>query len=223
MICLDRQGNPLRPAIVWLDQRRVEGLPPIGGAWGVIFWLIGASETLAYLQAEAEANWLRVNQPEIWKATYKYLFLSGYLTYRLTSKFVDSVGCQVGYVPFDYKKQQWAAWWDWKWQAVPMDAEQLPHLVPPTGVLGEITREAAEATGIPAGLPLYAAAADKACEVIGAGCLDPHIGCLSYGTTATIILPIVVILRLSRLFRLTLLLYRIITAWNCKSIAVFGW
>jgi sugar (pentulose or hexulose) kinase len=35
-------------------------------------------------------------------------------------------------------------------------------------------------------LPLVAAAADKACEVIGAGCLQPHIGCLSYGTTATI-------------------------------------
>jgi sugar (pentulose or hexulose) kinase len=52
--------------------------------------------------------------------------------------------------------------------------------------LGEITRAAAEATGIPAGLPLIAAAADKACEVIGAGCLEPHIGCLSYGTTATI-------------------------------------
>ena len=62
----------------------------------------------------------------------------------------------------------------------------LPDLVPPAGRLGEITPEAAEATGIPAGLPLIAAAADKACEVIGAGCLDPHIGCLSYGTTATI-------------------------------------
>ena len=35
-------------------------------------------------------------------------------------------------------------------------------------------------------LPVIAAAADKACEVIGAGCLEPHIGCLSYGTTATI-------------------------------------
>ena len=35
-------------------------------------------------------------------------------------------------------------------------------------------------------MPLIAAAADKACEVIGAGCLEPHIGCLSYGTTATI-------------------------------------
>ena len=52
--------------------------------------------------------------------------------------------------------------------------------------MGEITREAAEATGIPAGLPLIAAAADKACEVIGSGCLAPHIACLSYGTTATI-------------------------------------
>ena len=75
---------------------------------------------------------------------------------------------------------------DWKWQAVPMDPALLPDLVPPAGRLGEITPEAAEATGIPAGLPLIAAAADKACEVIGAGCLEPHIGCLSYGTTATI-------------------------------------
>jgi sugar (pentulose or hexulose) kinase len=64
--------------------------------------------------------------------------------------------------------------------------EHLPELVPPAHQIGEITREAAGATGIPAGLPVIAAAADKACEVIGSGCLEPHIGCLSYGTTATI-------------------------------------
>jgi sugar (pentulose or hexulose) kinase len=58
-------------------------------------------------------------------------------------------------------------------------------LVASGGILGEITREAAEATGIPVGLPLVAAGADKACEVLGSGCLEPHIGCLSYGTTAT--------------------------------------
>jgi sugar (pentulose or hexulose) kinase len=67
-----------------------------------------------------------------------------------------------------------------------MDAAILPDLVPPASRLGEITREAAEATGIREGTPLIAAAADKACEVIGAGCLSPHIACLSYGTTATI-------------------------------------
>ena len=186
VINVDKNGLPLRPAIVWLDQRRTEGLAPVGGLWGLAFKLSGSSETVAYLQAEAEANWISTHQPKIWQATYKYLFLSGYLVHLLTGRFVDSVGSQVGYMPFDYKGLNWAKKWDWKWLAVPMDATILPELVPPTGKLGEITKAAAEATGIPVGLPLIAAAADKSCEVIGAGCLDPHIGCLSYGTTATI-------------------------------------
>jgi sugar (pentulose or hexulose) kinase len=150
------------------------------------FRLTRMTETVAYLQAEAEANWIRTHQREIWNRTYKYLFLSGYLTYRLTGRFVDSVGCQVGYVPFDYKRLQWASSRDWKWQAVPMDPAILPDLVKPGQRLGGITPAAAAETGIPAGLPLIAAAADKACEVIGAGCSQPHVGCLSYGTTATI-------------------------------------
>lgn len=186
IINLDRDGKPLRPAIVWMDQRRTLGLKPVGGLWGAAFALTGMTETVAYLQAEAEANWLRTCQPKIWAQTHKYLYLSGYLTYRLVGRFVDSAACQVGYMPFDYKRLCWASGWDWKWQAVPMDRSVLPELVPPAGILGEISPEAAEATGIPAGLPLIAAAADKACEVIGAGCLEPHIGCLSYGTTATI-------------------------------------
>jgi sugar (pentulose or hexulose) kinase len=186
IVNVDKNGKPLRPAIVWLDQRRTEGQKPVSGLWGAAFKIAGASETVAYLQAEAEANWIRTHQPEIWGATYKYLFLSGYLTFRLTGAFIDSVGCQVGYVPFDYKAQTWARPSDWKWQAVPMDKALLVDLIPPAGRLGEISPEAVAATGLPAGLPLIAAAADKATEVLGAGCLDPHIGCLSYGTTATI-------------------------------------
>ncbi|MCX7754577.1 MAG: FGGY-family carbohydrate kinase [Anaerolineales bacterium] len=186
VINVDKNGQPLRPAIVWLDKRRTEGLPPVGGLWGLGFKLAGASRTVAYLQAEAEANWIRTHQPEIWQATHKYLFLSGYLTYRLTGRFVDSTACQVGYVPFDYKAQTWARTWDWKWQAVPMERSLLVELVPPGSPLGEISPAAAEETGLPVGLPLIAAAADKATEVLGAGCLDPHIGCLSYGSAATI-------------------------------------
>jgi sugar (pentulose or hexulose) kinase len=186
VINVDENGKPLRDAIVWLDQRRTEGLRPVGGLWGIAFRLANMSNTVAYLQAEAEANWISTYQPEIWERTHKFLFLSGFLTHRLTGRFVDSVGCQVGYVPFDYKNLHWSKKWDWKWRAVPMDLALLPDLVPPASVLGKITTDAAAATGIPAGLPLIAAAADKACEVIGAGCLAPQIGCLSYGTSATI-------------------------------------
>ena len=186
VVNVDRAGQPLRPAIVWLDQRRTEGLAPVGGLWGLAFSVAGASETVAYLQAEAEWNWIRTHQPDVAKNTYKFLFLSGYLVHHLTGRFVNSVGSQVGYMPFDYKAQRWASRTDWKWLAVPMSPDVLLELVPPAGQLGEITTEASMATGIPAGLPLIAAAADKACEVLGSGCLEPQYGCLSYGTTATI-------------------------------------
>ena len=105
------------------------------------------SGTVAYLQAEAEANWIRTHQPDIWAKTHKYLLLSGYLTYRLTDQYVDSIGCQVGYLPFDYKRKQWARKSDWKWQAIPMDPALLPDLIAPAQPLGQISRSAAEATG----------------------------------------------------------------------------
>jgi sugar (pentulose or hexulose) kinase len=187
MINVDQQGNALRPAMLWLDQRRVDGLKPVRGLWGAAFKLVGMAETVAYIQSEAEANWIRTHQPDIWAKTHKYLMLSGYLTYRLVGRFVDSSSAQVGYVPFDYKKRQWASKRDWKWQAIPLDRRVLPDLVPPTAALGEITMAASEATGIPAGLPVIAAANDKACEALGAGCLAPHMGCLSFGTSASII------------------------------------
>lgn len=186
VIPVDEKGAPLRPAIVWLDQRRAEGLPPVRGGWALVLKLVGMSGTVANFRAEAEANWLQRHEPEVWRRMKKYLLLSGFLTHRLVGRFVDSVGCQVGYIPFDYKALRWAKPGDWKWKGIPVDRERLPELVPPCEPLGEITAEASEATGIPRGLPLIAAAADKACEVIGAGCLEPDTGCISYGTTATI-------------------------------------
>lgn len=188
VINLDSDLNPLRPAMVWLDQRRTpkNKLPSISVLWKFLFALSGMTDTVSYIQSEAEANWLATYQPEIWKETEKIVYLSGYLTYKLTGKLIDSAGCQVGYLPFDYKKQSWAGKSDWKWDALPITKSQLIDIVPPGSLLGEISPEAAQATGIPVGLPLIATAADKATEVIGAGCLTPEIACLSYGTTATI-------------------------------------
>lgn len=186
VINLDQNGKPLRPAMVWLDQRRTSGLEPVHGLWGFLLKASGMKDTVRYLQSEAEVNWIRTYQPEIWKQTHKFLFLSGYLTYKFTGLYRDSIGSQVGYFPFDYKKQTWCAKSDWKWQAVPIEKEKLVDLVKPAELLGEVSRQASLETGIPEGLPVIAAAADKACEVIGSGCLDPHIGCLSFGTTATI-------------------------------------
>jgi len=186
VVNLGRDGQPLRPAITWLDQRRTDTVPPIGPFWRGAFRLARVSNTIDYFRGEAEINWIRAHQPDVWEATNKFLLLSGYLNWRLCGRFIDSSGGQVGYLPFDYRRHRWASSRDWKWQALAIEARMLPELAPPGTQLGAVDAAAAGATGIPQGTPLFAAAADKACEVLGAGCNEPHIGCLSYGTTATV-------------------------------------
>jgi sugar (pentulose or hexulose) kinase len=186
VICTDASGKPLRPAILWLDQRRCSAPPDMGAAWRTLFRLAGASDLIDHLQAQAEANWLAQHQPELWRDSARYLLLSGWLTYKLVDDFVDSIGCQVAYVPFDYRGHQWAPKNDFKWKAIAVRREQLPRLVAPGAPLGKLGRDAAAALGLPAGLPVIAAAADKACEVLGCGVLEPDVAQLSFGTTATI-------------------------------------
>ncbi len=186
VVNLDAAGQPLRPAMIWLDQRLAEIQQPLPWHWRALFAALGQSASIDYFRRKAQANWIAQNQAEIWGKTAHFVFLSGYLNHKLCGEFRDSVASTVGYVPFDYKKQRWAGTHDWKWAALPIRREQLPELIKPGERLGLISNEAAEDTGIPAGLPLLAAASDKACEVLGSGCHRPHQASLSFGTTATV-------------------------------------
>lgn len=186
MVCADAQGRALRPAMVWLDQRRATRLPSLGPLWSTVLTLAGARGLVRHFQVEAEANWLAQHQPELWRATERFVFLSGYLTYHLVGQWVDASASQVGFVPFDYRRLDWAPPRDFRWRTTPIRLSQLPRLVPPGASLGVLQPAAAAALGLPAGLSVIAAAADKACEVLGCGALAPDVGQLSFGTTATI-------------------------------------
>lgn len=189
LLPVDAQGHGLAPAICWPDQRQATRVPPLPTHWRAAFALAGVSATIERFQRDAEVNWWAAERPAWLPRTHKLLLLSGLLHQRLTGDFVDSIGNQVAYLPFDYRRQAWAA--DsgleaWKWRALALQPDWLPRLQPVGSRLGELTREAASATGLAVGLPVIAAAADKACEGLGAGALSPAIGALSYGTTATI-------------------------------------
>ena len=152
---------------------------------GLVFRLTGLTDTVEGFAADCEANWLREAEPESWSAVRHYVGLSGFLAHRLTGRWVDSTAAQVGYLPFDYKHFRWAGPGDWKWTVAPVDPAWLPELVTPTERLGGLSTTAAAHTGLPAGLPVIAAAADKACEVLGSGATTPDVLGLSYGTAAT--------------------------------------
>ncbi len=186
LINLDSEGKSLRPAISWLDQRLCAVGKYPDWLTQIALRVVGMREAVMHTVKQGECNWLMQNTPEVWEKTSKFLLLSGYLTWLLTGEYRDSVGCTVAYLPFDYRKQQWTDRSHMNYKMFPVERDKLPDLVKPSEVLGHISREASELSGIPEGLPLIAAAADKACEVLGSGVITPDVACLSYGTTATV-------------------------------------
>ncbi|AKX50553.1 FGGY-family carbohydrate kinase [Thiopseudomonas alkaliphila] len=186
LVHVDSAGQALRPVMLWLDQRRTAVAQRLSSKWRWLFKLAGATTLVDYFRSQAEVNWVAAEQPEVHAQTHKVLLLSGYFHYHLTGRFTDSVASCVAYLPFDYKKQRWASANDWKWQALPLRPEQLPDLVQPAELIGPLLPAAAAHIGLPAGIPVIAAAADKACEILGSNAVEPHVASLSYGTTATI-------------------------------------
>ncbi|MCP5290388.1 MAG: carbohydrate kinase [Burkholderiaceae bacterium] len=186
VVCADESGAPLRPAIVWPDSRLARDLPPLGPMWGSALRLAGAHGLVRRLQTQAEVNWIAAHEPALWARAARVGLLSAWLSERLVGQWVDSIGCQVGYLPFDYRRLRWAGAASWRWRALAVRAGQLPRLVPPASALGTLTAPAAAALGLPRGLPVIAAAADKACEVLACGALAPDAAHLSLGTAAAI-------------------------------------
>lgn len=184
MICLDKNKQPLRPAIVWMDMRQGEANDL--GVLTPITKLARMNQLAKEAQQKARCNWLAHHEPEIWAQTAHYVNLSAYLTYQLTGELVDSAGHALGYLPYDYKAQQWLKPSNIKWRLFNCRRDQMPKLVPPGQKLGHISAKAAAATGILEGTPMIAAASDKACESLGSAGLDDDTACLSFGTTATI-------------------------------------
>lgn len=185
-VCLDENRKPLRPAVSWLDQRRTSQYPALPLWLEAALRAAGQRRAIHYFQSRAECNWLAAEDPALWARTRHFLFLSGYFNLKLTGHLRDAVASQVGYVPFDGKRQQWAGPRDLKWKLFRVKREMLPELVPAGQSIGRVGAEAARETGIPEGLPVYASGADKACEVLAAGAWTPELAVLSYGTTATI-------------------------------------
>ena len=186
MINVDSEGKPLRPAIIWLDQRKARRVYYPKGVMKLAYLAVGMDEAITRTQVDGKCNWIRQNQPEIWAKTHKYLQVSGFLNHRLTGKFTDSTASQIGHIPFNYKKMAWCKQGELNAFLFPVEREKCADLVEPGGFIGRVTGEASARTGISAGLPVIACGSDKGCETVGMGVINKSMASLSFGTTATV-------------------------------------
>lgn len=110
---------------------------------------------------------------------------SGYLTFRLTGEFKDTIANAYQYqFPVDMDT--------WKWSEDPehfgsfrIPREKLLEMYLPGEILGRVSADASAETGLPEGLPVVSTANDKAVEALGSGLIEPNIGLLSLGTYIT--------------------------------------
>ena len=187
-VLLDKEKKPLRPCILWLDQRMAENSKPLPFFSRLAFSLVGMTDTANFNRARCVANWIRENEPDIWKKVDKYVGISTYFIYSLTGNLVDSASALAGHYPIDMKKQRWYKnpMHHLKGQIFGIEEYMLPKLVPSGTMVGKITKDAAIKFGFPEGLPLYMAGSDKSCETLGLGVIDDTNAAVSYGTASTI-------------------------------------
>jgi len=183
---VDEKGVPLRPVITWLDQRKASNVYFPSSPLRLAYRVIGMAEAITKLQADGKCNWIRQRQPEIWDKTHKYLQVSGFLNFKLTGQFRDSIASQIGHIPFNYKKFRWASKHELASKLFYVEPSKLPEVVRPGDRIGVISPESAKETGIPEGIPVIACGSDKGCETIGMGVLNEKSASLSFGTTATV-------------------------------------
>ncbi len=174
-VCLDHSGQPLRPAMLWLDTRATEEVQKYGTE--EVHRITGkpANPTPAWYKL----LWLNRHEPDTVARIGKVVDVHGFLVHRLTGEWstswasADPLGL-VDMATFDYH--------DGLLDAVGLSRSQLCELQPPGSVLGSLRPEVAEQLGLPSGLPVVAGAGDGQCAQLGTGVTAPGRAYLNLGS-----------------------------------------
>jgi len=166
MIPVDKDGNELHNAIVWLDARAREEAALLAEAFSPndFYARTGIPEANAYCPV-AKLVWLKKNKPELYRKTHKVLLLEDYLVYRLSGEFVTNPAlmCSTGY--FDIVENKV---WDDILERFGIDPKKIPQVRPCGTKVGTVTKKAAEELGLGEHVVVSTGAMDQVASAIGA-------------------------------------------------------
>ncbi len=170
LIPVDSAGDPLFPAMIWLDRRAEKETS----------WLksLPVAERLINLNANPldaayitpKLIWLKNNHLEIFESAHKFLEATGFIVSRFTGKFVCDYTQAYGYHFFDIRNEKWdpaAA------QKCGIPIEKMPKLFRSADIVGTVTEKAAAQTGLKPGIPVIAGVLDAVVGALGSGVIRP--------------------------------------------------
>lgn len=181
-VLADETGRPLRPAIMWNDQRSRDQVARLRSDSGTRIAEI-ACNAISPTWTLAHLSWLNENAPEVLAATRRLYPAKDWLRSRLTGDWSTEPVDAVGLMIYDPERSTWSEELA-TLSGVPVDA--LPPVIPSLSIAGYVTAEASAATLLAAGTPVVAGVSDTAAEALGAGMVRPDMGVVKLATAATL-------------------------------------
>jgi xylulokinase len=178
-VCLDQAGRPLRPAILWIDDRATAQVEALGSER--IHELTGRPPSTA--PTFYKLAWLREHEPDTLERAARVAEVHAFLVARLTGEWATSWASADPTGLVDVRRFGYA---DELLQQAGVRHDQLPALVAPGSIIGGISEGAAAETGLPAGTPVVAGAGDGQSAGLGAAVCDPGVAYLNLGTAVTL-------------------------------------
>ncbi len=163
---VDEKGEVLSSTPIWLDTRSREICERIKNKVGEerIFSLSGNDFLPGY--STPKMLWLQENNPQIFRRTDRFLQSNSYIVFMLTGVMSQDVSQGYGIHFFDMEHLSWNG--DLA-EELGLSLDLMPEIYPCDALVGEVTKEASELTGLCAGTPVAAGGLDAACGTLGAG------------------------------------------------------
>jgi len=176
--------TPLRPAILWNDQRTAEQCAQIESAAGGRTELINLVANAALTGFTApKILWVRQHQPAIYQRTRHILLPKDYVRLRLTGQYVTDVSDASGTLLLDVRNRVWS---DVLLDKLHIDKALLPSLVESPDIAGVLTHQAAKEIGLAPGTPVVGGGGDQAAGAVGNGIVSPGLVSASLGTSGVV-------------------------------------
>jgi xylulokinase len=182
-VMLDAEGEVLRPALIWCDQRTQPQCD----------WLtekIGFERLIELTCNPALPNftltkllWMREHEPEIFAKIAHVLCPKDYVRYRLTGEFAMDMQEASGTLLLDVANRRWSAEVA---EAAGIPMAWLPRLFEGPEICARISAAGAGATGLAARTPVAAGAGDQGAGAVGMGILAPGSVSATIGTSGVV-------------------------------------
>ncbi len=180
-LCVDDRGIPLRPSIIWADQRSSTQCKQLEEriAQKDFYRITGHRNTPSY--GIQKLMWIRDNEPDIYERTAKVLNAKDFIVHQLTGKFYTEPTDANSMACYDLCTGQWS---DTILEYAGIDKSKLPEIVPSTFVAGNVTEEAAKLTGMSTNTLVVMGGGDGVVANIGCGSIAPGKAYCCLGTSA---------------------------------------